>query len=134
MLKRNGINPKEGCRGYFYSHINKLPLIKINESATSKNLFKSLKDADTKPILKKGVSCPDADEINRTAAIMYAAYDRWIALRESRDWKYWTIYSTLLPYLGLLGEARKMMTEFLDANNMIQLGETNSILKKNHRG
>lgn len=130
MLKRNGINPKEGCRGYFYSHINKLPLIKINESATSKNLFKSLKDADTKPILKKGVSCPDADEINRTAAIMYAAYDRWIALRESRDWKYWTIYSTLLPYLGLLGEARKMMTEFLDANNMIQLGETNSILKR----
>ena len=61
---------------------------------------------------------------------MYAAYDRWIALRESRDWKYWTIYSTLLPYLGLLGEARKMMTEFLDANNMIQLGETNSILKR----
>lgn len=129
LLKKGGIDPKGDCQRFFDSHISKLPLLKFNDRS-SKPPFKALTISDSKPLLKKGVSSPLAGELNRTAAIMYEAYNRWLELRESKEWRHWNVYSPLLPYLGLLGEARKMMLSYLESNNMIQLGETNSMLKR----
>ena len=61
---------------------------------------------------------------------MYDAFNQWLSLRESAEWIHWTVYSPLIPYLGLLSEARKKMRSFLESNNMIQLGETNSMLQR----
>lgn len=129
MLNSEGIDPKEGCQRWFDTHIRKLPLLNFNDTST-KAPFKSLTISDSKPLLKKGVASPHAAELNRTAAIMYEAYSLWLELRESKEWRHWSVYAPLLPYLGLLGEARQKMLEYLESNNMIQLGETNSMLKR----
>ncbi|MDE6096151.1 MAG: UvrD-helicase domain-containing protein [Muribaculaceae bacterium] len=129
LLRDAGINPKEDCQRWFDSHIKKLPLLRFNDQS-SKPPFKPLAISDSKPLLKKGVSSPLASEINRTAAIMYEAYSMWLEKKESNEWRHWCVYAPLLPYLGLLGEARNRMAEYLEANNMIQLGETNSMLKR----
>lgn len=129
LLRSDGIDPKEGCQRWFDTHIRKLPLLNFNDTS-AKAPFKPLVISDTKPLLKKGVSSLHAADINRTAAIMYEAYSLWLELRESKEWRHWSVYAPLLPYLGLLGEARKRMLDYLESNNMIQLGETNSMLKR----
>lgn len=129
LLRADGIDPKDGCQRWFDTHIRKLPLLNFNDTS-AKAPFKPLVVSDTKPLLKKGVSSPNAADINRTAAIMYEAYSLWLELRESKEWRHWSVYAPLLPYLGLLGEARKRMLDYLESNNMIQLGETNSMLKR----
>lgn len=129
LLRKAGLDPKEHCQRWFDSHIRKLPLLNFNDTST-KPPFKPLTVTDSKPLLKKGVSSTLAPEINRTAAIMYEAYSIWLERRESKEWCHWCAYAPLLPYLGLLGEARKKMLEYLESNNMIQLGETNSMLKR----
>lgn len=129
LLRADGIDPKDGCQRWFDTHIRKLPLLNFNDTS-SKPPFKPLVISDTKPLLKKGVSSPHSEEINRNAVIMYEAYSLWLQLRESTEWRHWSVYSPLLPYLGLLGEARKRMLDYLESNNMIQLGETNSMLKR----
>lgn len=129
LLKKDRIDPKGDCRRWFDGHLRKLPALNYL-GQPSANVFKPLDISDSKPLLKKGVTPPHAAEINHTALLMYESYSRWIELRESSQWKLWTVYARLIPYLGLLGEVRRKMQEYLESNNLIQLGETNTMLRR----
>lgn len=129
LLKERGIDPKEGCLRYFDSHLLKLK--RLHPFQTSKdNLFSPIALTPGKSIFKKGFSPADGDAITEAAIQMYEAYNEWTDMRNSREWVHWQVYAPLLPYLGLLSESRKRMKEFLDANNLIQLGETSSMLQR----
>ncbi len=129
-LRKRGLDPVESCPKNFSGHLKKLRSLSYDYSGNeSKYIFKPL-NLTGKKILKKGVSHPDADFLTALAEDMYDAYGNWLALRESKEWRHWKVYSPNIPYLGLLGEARMKMNEFLDSNNLIQLGETNSMLQR----
>lgn len=129
LIDADGLDAKEDCQRWFDSHLRKIPQLLYNDTS-SKPPFKPLTISDKKSLLKKGVSSPHEAEINHIASLMYEAYSHWLELKETPEWKHWSVYAPLIPYLGLLGEARKKMKEFLDSNNMIQLGETNAMLKR----
>lgn len=127
-LKKAGIDPGADCLRNFSGHLSKLKILTPEVSPSDKNIFAPLKLAG-KSLLKKGVSHPEAQVFTDLALQMYEAYTQWLDLRGRQEWLYWQVYAPLLPYLGLLGEARLKMTEFLENNNLIQLGETNSMLQ-----
>ena len=114
--------------GYLAGRIEKIGRIRYNQTVKT-DIFPAPapKSSDG---LKKTVKTDHADEINETAQKMYAAYGRWTALREAPEWKHWCLYAPLIPYLGLIREVRDKMRDFLEDNNSIQLGETNSMLRR----
>ena len=61
---------------------------------------------------------------------MYEYLDEWGNPPIDSYFKAWTVYSSLLPYLGLLLEIRKFLSEVLEANNLIQISDTGYILKR----
>ncbi|MDE6753514.1 MAG: UvrD-helicase domain-containing protein [Muribaculaceae bacterium] len=127
-LLSSGIDAKESCQRYFSGHLDKLRRLSFNDTSSSL-LFKPL-NLSGKSLLKKGVSHPDEPLLTSLAVEMYDSYATWLSLKESPEWIHWSVYAPLLPYLGLLGEARMKIAEYLETNNMIQLGETNSMLRK----
>ncbi len=129
LLKQYGLDAKEHCKQHVDSHLTKIERFKYNDS-TSKNWFKPVDLSNGKSILKKGMKCEAETLLTENAREMYAAYENWTSLFESEKLKIWKIYSSTLPYLGLLLEARNKITAFLDTNNLIQLGETNSMLNR----
>ncbi|MBD5358001.1 MAG: UvrD-helicase domain-containing protein [Bacteroides sp.] len=127
MLKSYGLDAKEHCIRHFDSHLDKISKYKFN--IEEKRWFK-INLPEGKSILKKGVSCNDEPLLTQKVREMYAAFKDWSAMFESDKIKLWNIYSVTLPYLGLLLDARDKITTFLDTNNLIQLGETNSMLNR----
>jgi len=130
MMNQNGVDPSGDCQRWFDGHLRKIPLLSFDEPEKSKLMFKPLTISDKKPLFKKGVSFADSGRMTDMAIRMYDAFNQWLSLRESAEWIHWTVYSPLIPYLGLLSEACKKMRSFLESNNMIQLGETNSMLQR----
>ena len=128
QLRKAGLDPATDCLRNFSGHLAKLNVLTPDVSSSDRNIFSPLKLAG-KSLLKKGVSHPEAQELTDMAIDMYEAYNLWLDLRGRPEWVYWQVYAPLLPYLGLLGEARLKMNEFLESNNLIQLGETNSMLQ-----
>lgn len=129
LFSQCGLEPSVDGHRWLGGHLRKLDRMDFDESSASM-LFKPLQlDAKTR-ILKKGVTCEKEEEMTRVASMMYEAYTIWNERRENGPWKLWSVYATLIPYLGLLGEARMKIREYLDANNTIQLGETNSMLRR----
>lgn len=92
--------------------------------------FKPLELTDVKTYLKKGVDCADMNEINSLAGEMYGEYADYLELFQDELWKHWNVYAPLMPYLGILGECRRMIARYLEQNNLIQLAETNSMLQR----
>ena len=133
MMNQNGVDPSADCQRWFDGHLRKIPLLSFDEPEKSKLMFKPLTISDKKPLFKKGVSFADSGRMTDMAIRMYDAFNQWLSLRESAEWIHWTVYSPLIPYLGLLSEARKKMRSFPESNNMIQLGETNSMLRAHNR-
>ena len=129
MLRDNNVDPAADCVRYFASHLDKLPRLIYNQSS-SKNTFALLKLKPGKTIFKNEAAVPDAAAMHAIAMRMYENYASWLEQRASSRWMHWKVYSRLLPYLGLIGETRRRMHEFLEANNTIQLGETNSMLRR----
>lgn len=127
-LKSRNIDPSEAQR-FFSGHLTKLPALKFDGTPSDK-MFKPLTISDKKPLFKNKPSGAGYDEIERLAIRMYDSYSRWLELLDSPQWIHWNAYGPLIPYLALIGETRRRMSDYLEDNNIIQLGETNSMLKR----
>ena len=128
-LKNAGIDASADCHRYLSGHLKKIRNLTFDLSLSSPLIFKPL-NLEGKSLLKKGVKNTEESAVTRIAREMYEAYNEWINAHTSPQWLHWQVYAPLLPYLGLLGEARLKMNEFMDSNNLIQLGETNSMLRQ----
>ena len=135
LFIKNNLDPAEVGLRFMAGHLDKLPSL-TPDSPGSKffspinmegktSVFKTSGKAK-----KPAASCPDEGEMLMLACDMYENYSRFIELLASSDWLHWKIYAPQIPYLGLIGVTRMMMREYLDANNTIQLGETNSMLRR----
>ncbi len=129
LFIENGLDIKLQGHRYLAGHLAKLRQLRFDQTSKS-GIFTPLKLDGKDSILKKGESCGEIARLTDTAFRMYQAYSRWLELRESREWKHWALYAPLVPYLGMLGEARRKMHEYLESNNTIQLGETNTMLRR----
>lgn len=126
LFSSKGYDPKQ-CTQYFENHIKKIPRLKLY----TKPSLKSLKKVKaTGSYFKNPDFGQDTEIIHSLVEKMTDNYDRWLQLHETPEWKHWLAYSQMIPYLGLIGVARRKMNEFLDASNSIQLGETNSMLRR----
>lgn len=128
LLKSNGLDAKEDCVRYVDGHLERIGKYKFDEG--DKKWFKPVNLSGGKSILKKGVGCTAEPQLTEKAREMYEAYEDWKSQFESERYILWNIYSDTLPYLGLLLEARDKINAFLETNNLIQLGETNSMLMR----
>ncbi len=70
------------------------------------------------------------DHIEALAKTMYACFADWREEADSEKMKYWRIYRTTMPYVGLLQSVRSNSRLFLTDSNTVELGETNSILRR----
>ncbi len=135
LFAKNGLDPAETGLRYMAGHLEKLPALTPDSSASKlfspinmegkTSVFKTAGKAKT-PV----ASTPDDAVMLEMACRMYDAYSRFLELINSSDWLHWKVYGPQIPYLGLIGVSRSMMKEYLDANNTIQLGETNSMLRR----
>lgn len=87
-------------------------------------------DYTAKSIFRSGEKIDNPEPLIEAAAKMYDAYRELDDFRTSREYKLWNIYSELIPYLGLIATGQRKISELLDANNSIQLSETNSMLSR----
>lgn len=75
------------------------------------------------------MSCERNDEITELVKEAYGAFLEYQELLESNTFRIWDRFKTLIPYVGLIGEVRLKMKDYLEGNNSIELGETNSMLR-----
>lgn len=135
LFAKHGLDPAETGLRFMAGHLEKLPA--ITPDTSSSKLFSPI-NMDGKTSVFKTVgkskqpvaSTPDDALMLQTASLMYESYSRFLELISSSDWLHWKVYAPQIPYLGLIGVSRAMMKEYLDANNTIQLGETNSMLRR----
>lgn len=123
----HGLDLKTHGHRFLAGHIEKLR--KLDPKSTTAP-FSPYDITGGKPLFNKKSGASDPGGLTGIAVKMYGAYDRFLKIKESPEWKHWRAYAPLLPYLGLIGETRRRMQEFLDSNNTIQLGETNSMLRR----
>lgn len=73
---------------------------------------------------------PAEDELESLAIKMFEHFDSWRKEALSEKATRWRIYSATMPYLGLLQSVRNNVRSFLNDSNIVELGETNSILNR----
>lgn len=135
LFKKNALNPAEVGLRYMAGHLDKLPNLTVDSSSskffTPINMEGKTSVFKTVGKTKKPVaSCADDGKMLATAREMYEAYSTFLTMVNGSEWRHWKVYAPQIPYLGLIGVTRAMMKEYLDANNTIQLGETNSMLRR----
>ncbi|MDE6380796.1 MAG: UvrD-helicase domain-containing protein [Muribaculaceae bacterium] len=70
------------------------------------------------------------DHIQALAEKMYECFDAWRTEASSDRMTRWRIYRATMPFVGLLQSVRGNSRLFLTDSNTVELGETNSILKR----
>ena len=137
LFEKNGLDPAKVGIGYIASHLNNLSIITVDtysdKSITPLDMKGKTSVFKTKGSGKKKkpiASCADDEEMLALACEMYEAYSNFLNIVKGSEWRHWEIYKPQFPYLGLIGVIRTMMKEHLDATNTIQLGETNSMLRR----
>lgn len=135
LFKKNGSDPAQDGLRYLAGHLDKLQKLKTSDS--SSKFFSPINMEGKTSVFKtsgKGKipvrTCPDDKEMLDLAVAMYEAYSDFLHITTSPEWLHWKVYEPQIPYLGLIGVTRTKMKEYLDDNNTIQLGETNSMLRK----
>lgn len=109
----------------FRSHITKLKELTLDKDYD----FSFSNFVKAKSVFRPGYR--DLDPVLDQAALdLYATLEGWNDLTQNSLYKNWKIYGRMLPYLGLIIEIRNFMSEFLDQNNLIKIGDTSYILKK----
>lgn len=73
---------------------------------------------------------PVEDEVEVLAEEMFVKFDIWRKEALSEKMRRWRIYRATLPYVGLLQSVRLNARLFLTDSNTVELGETNSILRR----
>lgn len=135
LFKKNGLNPAEVAIRYMAGHLEKLPTLTVDSS--SSKFFTPINMEGKTSVFKtagKGkrtiASCADEEEMLFLACEMYESFSTFLNIINGSEWRHWKVYAPQIPYLGLIGVTRIMMKEYLEANNTIQLGETNSMLRR----
>ncbi|MDE6668644.1 MAG: UvrD-helicase domain-containing protein [Muribaculaceae bacterium] len=87
------------------------------------------------PRVMKKTACKSADlprdnEIGDMVQSLYETIVEYNALLTSTFRNFWDIYRINFPYLGLLQRVGVKKKEFLEANNLMQLGDTTTILSR----
>lgn len=98
----------------------------------------SLSDYDPnrgQPRVMKKTACKPADmprdnEIGDMVQGLYETIEAYNTLLTSQFRNFWDIYRVNFPYLGLLQRVGLKKREFLEANNLMQLGDTTTILSR----
>ncbi len=70
------------------------------------------------------------DHIEELAVQMFNFHDEWRNEALSDKMRRWKIYRVTMPYVGLLQSVRNNSRLFLTDSNTVELGETNSILRR----
>lgn len=94
--------------------------------------WRGWKDQKTKFSFSKE-QCVEGDprsEANQTGMAMYRAKDAWIAALEEPGYQLWKLYSGKMSLLGLLNAIERRVGEYLKTNNLVELGETNMLLRR----
>lgn len=115
----------ENLNRYFPSHLVKIKNLDIDDKVGFS--FDSILKAQTVFKSKSKIKDTLLDQI---AMEFYTELEKWEDSYQNSYYKNWRIYGELLPYLGLLLEIRIFLSDILEKNNMIQLSDTNYILKK----
>lgn len=130
LFKSNSLDAETDGAIHLAGRMSKISRLSIYSPASDD--FKVQDPEKVKSVFRKGrgAGCADAEIMAQVAREMYAAHARFHELLEDPIWKHWIVYAPQIPYLGLLGIARRKMKEYLDENNTIQLAETNSMLRR----
>lgn len=73
---------------------------------------------------------PVEDHIEALATTMFECFENWRTLAKDEKVSLWRIYRATMPYVGLLQSVRTNSRLFLTDSNTVELGETNSILRR----
>lgn len=79
---------------------------------------------------KDKVGALEREEVNSLLGEFYDDLEQRRQELEKPNYRVWQIYREKIPYLGLLGAVSRKISEFYKANNVVQLGETNTLLKR----
>lgn len=81
--------------------------------------------------LKKGtVGSRDMETIAAAANDMFQTWDAWIETLKNEQVMLWRIYRPTILFPLILHYIRRNLTDFLADNNLVELGDTNSILSQ----
>ncbi len=72
---------------------------------------------------------PDS-EANRKGMAMYRAVTEWKKALEDPGYRLWKLYSGKMSLLGLLNAIERRVGDYLKINNLVELGETNMLLRR----
>ena len=114
--------------------LNKNHLGRMQKALAGDFSFKYSADADKEDFFsqasKKAISEADRMAANEVLMKFYSHLKEREAIMNSDEYLLWNQYSPLLPYLGLLQKIRHNAAEFYETNNVVQLSETNSLLRR----
>ncbi len=82
---------------------------------------------------EKKRQCVEGDpesEANRTGMAMYRAVTEWKNALDEPGYRLWKLYSAKMSLLGLLNAIERRVSDYLKTNNLVELGETNMMLRR----
>ena len=118
--------PKEYLKSHFEGHLKKIDSL-IQEKSFDSFSYESIKKSCT---VLKGKGSKMIHPINDEAMSLYNLLDQWYDPLHNPYRTAWKVYGGLIPYLGLILEIRKYISQVLERHNLIQLSDTSYILKK----
>lgn len=117
-----------------YSHINTALSAKFKPhgkpQAKKDPLSFSFNDYLKKESIFKVKFIKKGNPVDKAAMEFYNLVKEWQEPSPTSSFLICKIYAPLLPYLGLILEVRKYLSQVLERNNIIQLSDTSYILKK----
>lgn len=119
----SGIYPEEHIQKTFLNQLSTIASLGINDKFKLKNL------KDNQTVFKKKYFI-EGNELDIAAKEMYELLEKWNEPDPFSYRKNWQVYGPLLPYLGLILEIRKFLSDILESNNLLRLSDTGYILKR----
>lgn len=109
----------------FLNHLEKIRKLTINEDFN----FQFNKILSDKSVFLKKYRV-EQHPLDLLALDIYSLLNEWNNPSVGSYFKNWLIYGELIPYLGLILEIRSFITSVLESHNLLQLSDTNYILKQ----
>lgn len=117
--------PLDQLQKNFIDHIKKAKELKFSELFEPK--FKTIENNNS-VFLKKYIK--EENFLDKVALQMYSAIKQWNMPQASSLFKNWILFGEMIPYLGVILEVRSFINNLLERDNIIQLSDTNYILRK----
>ncbi len=138
LFAARGLNLKTDGRANLASQLGRImasshdvtPNAKFIDWSDGKPAVKILKKATKKSPEIYPCDAATAGELTLAATDAYAALGEWLGYLDSPAVRHWRAYDRLFPYLGLILEVQEYIRVLLETGNLLQLGETNSILRR----